>query len=83
MITNGKRIFVTLLSIYDTPITNESKKKNKKNLKICLKKWPQEKNLTCHMSYLYKQMTLKCYIKLMIARVLFHCYHKIKKNIYN
>ena len=29
MITNGKRIFVTLLSIYDTPITNESKKKKK------------------------------------------------------
>ena len=30
MITNGKRIFVTLLSIYDTLITNESKKKKKK-----------------------------------------------------
>ena len=32
MITNGKRIFVTLLSIYDTPITNESKKKKPKDL---------------------------------------------------
>ena len=32
MITNGKRIFVTLLSIYNTPITNESKKKKPKDL---------------------------------------------------
>lgn len=29
MITNGKRLFVTLLSIYYTPITTESKKKKK------------------------------------------------------